>query len=159
MNRALLVAATLVALVGCSSSSTSSSSTSTDSTTTTATGTGTGTGTTTATGTGGSGGGAAGGACTNAADTAIRTADEAAFQKKISDCATTFVGQEQPTKDCIKEKTALSDACTECFGDVVLCAAEKCLTDCMADQNGKPCSDCRAANCDPAFVACSGIKP
>ncbi len=165
MHRSIvLVSAFLVALAGCSSSTTPGSTSATTSATT-----GTGTGTGTATGAGGAGGAGAGGAgagggaataaCTNDADKAIQSADPTAFHKSISDCATTFIGQDKPTKDCIKEKTGLSDACTACFGDEVLCAASKCLTDCMADQNGQACTDCRATNCDGAFEACSGVKP
>ena len=119
---------------------------------TTATG-GSGGGTTT-TGTGGSGGGM--GACTNAADTTVLTNPSTDVPAEINACAQDNLGQEPATLNCIKA-LGLSDECAVCFDDTVKCVIEKCLNDCISDQNSQACKDCRAANCDPAFETCSGL--
>jgi hypothetical protein len=163
--------ATGLLAVACSSSSSSSSTTtgttgsggsggSSTTTTTATTGTGgaggasTTTTTTTTTGTGGAGGAAAG-ACTNEADLAIVMSKDVAGI--TGQCGKENFGAEPKTSECIKTGTGLSDACVACFAGTVKCVVEKCLNDCLADANSQACKDCRAANCDPAFEACSGL--
>jgi hypothetical protein len=159
----LVVVASAVALFACGSSeSTSSTSTgtggSTATTTTGATGTGgsasTATGTSSATGSTGTGS-AITNACTNAADTKIRTDKDV---KGISaTCGTTNLGDPKPTYDCIKAGTGFSDDCTTCYADSVVCAAKNCIGKCLSDPMGQPCSDCRQMFCNAAFEACSGV--
>jgi hypothetical protein len=95
------------------------------------------------------------GACTNQADFTI--IQGATFQATVSDCATKNWGADPATKKCIVDATKLSDACATCFGATIKCAAQKCMAQCIADQNSQGCKDCRAQNCDPAFVTCSGL--
>lgn len=54
---------------------------------------------------------------------------------------------------------ALSDDCASCYAGSVVCAAENCLAggECLAPDS-QACSDCLAANCNPAFFACSGFE-
>ena len=135
-----------------------------DSGTTTNPGSGTG-GSSAAGGSAGSAGsaGAAGGppdagsgACTNQADFTIISSDPT-FQADVQKCATDNMGASPATKNCIITQTGLSDACATCFGDTIKCAAQKCMMQCIADPNGQSCKECRAQNCDPSFVQCSGI--
>ncbi|MEO7329482.1 MAG: hypothetical protein ABI193_12940, partial [Minicystis sp.] len=125
------------------------------STTATTSTTGSGGSSTTATTGAGGAGGAAGGACTNEADLAIvQSKDVAAI---VGKCGQDNLGGEPKTKDCIKAMTGLSDPCVVCFDDTVQCVVAKCFGECIADANSQPCKDCRKANCDPAFEACSGL--
>ncbi|MFO0757527.1 MAG: hypothetical protein U0359_13605 [Byssovorax sp.] len=151
--------------VACGSGGSTSSSTTTSTTTTTAGSGGSGGGSTTS-GSGGAGGGAttsgsggsggAGmGACTNAADLAIvMSKDVAGITGK---CGQDNLGGEPKTKECIKAGTGLSDACVDCFDGTVQCVVMKCFSECVADATSQMCVDCRKANCDPAFEACSGL--
>jgi hypothetical protein len=95
------------------------------------------------------------GACTNAADLGIvQTKD---VKTITADCGKANIGNDTKTKACIKMGTNLSDPCVTCFADTVSCVINKCLNQCIADSNSQMCTDCRAANCDPAFEACSGL--
>jgi hypothetical protein len=160
-----LVGLSLAALPACSSDSSSSGSGGTSGTGGSGTG-GSGTG---GSGTGGSGtGGAAGsssggsagaatGACTNSADDAIVNDTSKDVDGTTSTCGQSNIGNHAATKDCIIQGTGLSDGCAECYANVVDCVVANCITECLADPNGQPCSDCRKTNCDPAFETCSGI--
>jgi hypothetical protein len=95
------------------------------------------------------------GACTNAADLGIvQTKD---VKTITADCGKANIGQDAKVKACIKMGTNLSDPCVTCFADTVSCVVNKCLMQCITDTNSQACKDCRATNCDPAFVACSGL--
>lgn len=110
-------------------------------------------GTTSATGSTGTG--AMMGACTSAADTMILMSKD--IGKITGDCASSKLGMEPGTKDCIKMGTGLSDPCVTCFDDTVGCVFKNCLGDCIGGSGSPACTACRAAKCDPAFVACSGL--
>ena len=161
----LFVATSAVALFACGSSeSTSSTSTSSGSggsasTSTGATGTGGSASTSTATSTGASTGTgmAIKDACTNAADAKIRMDKDV---KGISaKCGQTSLGDPMQTYDCIKAGTSLSDDCTSCYADSVVCAAKNCIAMCLSAPMSQACSDCRQMYCNPAFEACSGVPP
>lgn len=162
----LFVAASAVALFACSSSesTTSTGSGGSEATTTAATGTG-GSASTTggSTSTGASTGASTGtgsmlmNACTNAADTMIRTDKD--VRTISAGCGQKSLGDPMQTYDCIKMGTGLSDNCTTCYADSVVCAAKNCLSKCLSDPASQACSDCRQMFCNPAFDACSGIAP
>lgn len=96
------------------------------------------------------------GACNNSADLAIM-ADQAQLTSDVGGCAQKHFGAEPATKDCIVQETGLSDGCSQCFADSAKCIISKCLSQCISNPQGQACTDCRVANCDPAFVACSGV--
>jgi hypothetical protein len=104
----------------------------------------------------GTGGGSPSGACTDAADVAILQQDPAGLQNEVQGCAWQNLGTEPATKNCIKQKTGLSDGCTTCFDDEVGCVMKNCLGACMNGAS-QACNDCRVKNCDPAFHTCAGF--
>jgi len=120
--------------------STSSSTTSSTSTTST---------------TSSSGGDAGTNLCKNAADEMIASTKDVAGISAT--CAKQNLGNDPAITMCIKMGTGLSDGCVTCFQGEVDCAINKCLTPCLADSMGAACTACRAMNCDPAFVMCSGL--
>jgi hypothetical protein len=135
------------------SSATSTGATSTGTTSTTSTSTGT-----TATSTGASTGTGMGmGACTDAADGMLLQMNQAQIKTDVGNCGKMNLAAEPATLNCIKMKTGLSDACSKCFSDEVDCAAAKCFAQCISDPASQGCTDCRAMNCDPAFLMCSGL--
>jgi hypothetical protein len=138
---------------GAGSTSTAAAGTGGDASTTTGAGTTSTAAATTATGSTGSS--MAMGACTNAADSAIVMSKDVA--KITGDCAQSSFGAEPATKNCIKMGTGLSDPCVVCFDDTVGCVVKNCFNECISDSGSQACTDCRAAKCDPAFVACSGL--
>lgn len=94
-------------------------------------------------------------ACTNEADMAILDAvDEDMI---AGDCALQSGGNTESAVMCIQEATGLSDDCTTCFGLVISCVFAECLPQCF-DPSSAECVECRADNCDAAFVECSGIE-
>ncbi|MEP7119389.1 MAG: hypothetical protein ABJE95_00540 [Byssovorax sp.] len=95
------------------------------------------------------------GACTNAADLAIIMSKD--IGKIVGDCASSGFGMEPGTKNCIKMGTGFSDPCVVCFDDTVSCVFKNCLGECIGGSSSPACKDCRAAKCDPAFTACSGV--
>jgi len=102
-------------------------------------------------------GGGGGGACTNAADMmALARAD---INAVITSCVQTSFGAEPATSNCIQMMTGLSDGCTMCFGGSVSCVTMNCLAQCLANPMAPACTTCRMTNCDPEFVACSGLSP
>ena len=132
-------------------------------------------------GTGGTGG-ALTDQCTNSADQSVYEdagdGDAAAGRDVISDfasaCTTPACGNElgtvvgnpsdenvQALADCIVDCTAeeydLSDGCLSCYGDVVACGADLCLTVCI-DATSQACADCLDTNCVPDFEICSGLQ-
>ena len=97
------------------------------------------------------------GACTNPADlAALQSADIATT---ISDCAMSCImgGGDTCAKDCVIEKTGLSDACAQCFGDIISCATSKCMFQCMGGDTPE-CASCRETSCNPAFEECAGVS-
>lgn len=97
------------------------------------------------------------GACNNNADLAI-IADQTALSSSVADCAKKTMGAAPATKDCIVQKTGLSDGCAQCFADSASCIIKNCAAQCMLDPNSPTCVDCRASKCDPAFEVCSGVS-
>lgn len=94
-------------------------------------------------------------ACTNDPDTKIRTDKDV---KGISaKCGQTSLGDPMQTYACIKAGTGLSDNCTTCYADSVVCAAKNCLDKCLSNPASQACSDCRAMYCNAAFESCSGV--
>jgi hypothetical protein len=101
----------------------------------------------------------AGGACTNAADQQALADAAAALQEAIGGCVFSCLGQPQVcVEDCVQETAAISDGCAECFGTLVTCTVMNCAAACF-DPAGAACAECRATNCNDAFVECAGIQP
>jgi len=54
----------------------------------------------------------------------------------------------------------LTDACSDCYGRIVLCTVGNCLPSCINDPQAKICKDCqREKGCTAAFESCSGLPP
>jgi len=98
-------------------------------------------------------GGDGGGACLGDADVAILAQGVGDTPKA---CGTQCFATTDPTcsATCVAKKTGLSAGCSSCWGDVINCGIEKCLSPCLV--GGQACTDCTAQKCDPAFHVCSG---
>lgn len=108
-----------------------------------------------------------GGACANAIDTAVQC--EGTSVRTVSQCARTRAGKfaeggaelfRTAVTDCARDDEALkdfSDACLACNVESSVCAAQKCLLECVTgDTPG--CDKCREDNgCTPDFYACAGL--
>ncbi|TNF26771.1 MAG: hypothetical protein EP329_20700 [Deltaproteobacteria bacterium] len=84
-----------------------------------------------------------------------------------------FAGAQACAETCMKDgntdaslpPAGLSDGCTTCYVQAVLCAAQHCLSVCASDASAQPCIDCRAGgndagvNCTQNFYDCSGLTP
>jgi len=95
-------------------------------------------------------------ACLNAEDGAIL---EQVDEEMIANtCAMQNVGNVEGAVACIEEQTGLSGDCASCFGLTIACVFAECLPQCF-DPTSTECLECRAAECDAAFSACSGLVP
>jgi hypothetical protein len=63
-----------------------------------------------------------------------------------SACATT----------CLQAQSDLSSGCAGCFGKLVGCIIDNCLTNCINPEDPE-CTSCTASFCGSAFQSCSGI--
>jgi len=100
-----------------------------------------------------------GGACTNAADQQALADAADALQDAIGGCVFSCLGQPQVcVEECVQETAAISDGCAVCFGTLVTCTVMNCAAQCF-DPAGAACAECRATNCNAAFVECAGIEP
>jgi hypothetical protein len=97
------------------------------------------------------------GACNNAEDLAIFNDPNTDLEAVVGGCARENLGMEPDTRDCIAERSNLSDACVDCFDQTVQCTFEHCITDCVAGASSPGCASCQAEHCNPAFIMCSGL--
>jgi hypothetical protein len=97
------------------------------------------------------------GACLNEPDTAVLASG--VVEEAVGTCAQTSFGREPQLSMCIQERTALSDGCTACFAQSVQCIFANCTFECVGGASAPGCVMCRRMNCDPAFIACSGLTP
>jgi hypothetical protein len=101
---------------------------------------------------------ASAGACDNGTDSATFASIQSTLEAKIQTCAFECLGQGATcAATCVQRETALSAACSACFGEVIACTITNCALQCL-DANSQGCTTCRDTNCTPAFEACAGIE-
>ncbi len=92
-------------------------------------------------------------------------ADPSAFQNPnlealLAMCAQATTEDLNATATCVEDGTNVSRGCLTCLIDGVACTETSCASACsFADTGSAGCIACRAAQCDPAFTACSGMPP
>lgn len=56
-----------------------------------------------------------------------------------------------------RKSVSLSKTCSSCYGDIVICTIDKCLTRCISDPQAPDCKACQEEKgCQAAFDACTG---
>jgi len=99
--------------------------------------------------------GRAAGACVNATDCRKTRTEMAA---KVAECGQRCLGAGPCTATCMKDGLGLTQECSQCWGTVVQCGRDKCLTQCAGGSDSMACRDCTAtAGCDATFATCSGL--
>jgi hypothetical protein len=90
----------------------------------------------------------------------------AAASSAASSCGLANIAAEDPkaaTITCMQnapENVGLTNGCTGCYGDIVLCTIEQCISKCAVDPSSTPCTDCQAEKgCVAAFDTCTGPLP
>lgn len=112
--------------------------------------------------------------CTNTEDGAVIQADPDAPGAIATGCGVgsscigfAFSDLEQfetCVQGCMTDDTTgagLTDGCSLCYTQIVVCTAENCLAapaNCASAPNGEACVECRNTNCGAAFAACSGLQ-
>jgi len=107
------------------------------------------------------------GACANAADVAVQCLGQSV--RTVSDCAREKAGVlavdgeakfAEAVTTCARNDTklaAFSNACLACNVDSSVCAARKCLIECVTGDSQR-CDQCREENkCTPDFYTCAGL--
>lgn len=80
-----------------------------------------------------------------------------------TDCGLSCLRSCEPDKcavKCMIEKRGvpLSETCSSCYGDIVLCTIDKCLERCISDAKAEDCKACQVEKrCQAAFNTCSGL--
>jgi hypothetical protein len=99
--------------------------------------------------------GRAAGACVNATDCQKSRTD---VNAKVAECGQRCFGAGPCTAMCLKDGLGITQGCADCWGAVVQCGRDKCLTQCINGTDTPACRDCTAsAGCDSAFATCSGL--
>jgi hypothetical protein len=93
-------------------------------------------------------------ACLNEGDQAILAMID--IEMIANGCGTSNVGDVAGAVACVEEQSGISTDCASCFGLTIGCVFEQCLPACF-DAASTECVDCRTTNCDPPFLACSGL--
>lgn len=107
-----------------------------------------------------------GGACAGPKDVAIQC--EGQSPRTVAECARSNAGLledikvfEQAVTDCARTDERLSkdfsDACLACNVKSAVCAADKCLSECVSGDSPE-CDKCRITNeCEATFYKCGGL--
>ena len=96
------------------------------------------------------------GACTQGNDPS--QFDDPGLHGLLTNCAVQNVGSSAATATCIQAQVDVSAGCAACLDDDVQCAIAHCLSECEPPNTAsEPCVVCCAANCNAAFLACSGL--
>lgn len=54
----------------------------------------------------------------------------------------------------------ISETCSNCYREIVLCTLNKCMGDCIGDPQSDECKDCQVVKgCQASFDTCSGLEP
>lgn len=72
-------------------------------------------------------------------------------------CGKPFFWHSPEADMCVQDQTGLSEACSKCFSGYAQCTIAHCLDECLTTHEAQGCIDCRAAKCDAALAACSGL--
>lgn len=104
------------------------------------------------------------GACQSCGD--CKQVEDGSAKMASATCGTSCIGSPSATctKDCLKQKTTLSDGCIGCLDAFYQCLVANCLSpctvgtaaDCAACSRAKP--DVGAASCSGMLEQCSGAK-
>jgi len=116
-------------------------------------------------------------ACTNAPDQAKLAEDPDAPADIAQSCGISCLGEDDGTAngpaliracalDCMVNgrptgttpipAAGLTESCSGCYADVVLCAVKNCINQCL--DGGADCDQCRVEKgCNAAFYTCSGL--
>ena len=98
------------------------------------------------------------GACTNSGDLGrLESLGDVGLSEAITSCITMCFN---PTTcaPCLEGATGLSTECSTCFVEITTCTINNCVGQCL-DSASDACAQCRADNCNDAFVECSGVEP
>ena len=94
------------------------------------------------------------------------TQDLEAFQKewdtlhtKLDKCATRCLAQYNCANACVKRELGLTNECSSCFANNVVCAATKCMSECLSDHSSEKCLTCNNENCYPDLLNCTNVDP
>ena len=60
--------------------------------------------------------------------------------------------------DCVTKETGLSEGCSGCYVETIVCTIDNCVGDCAVDPSSDACTSCQnTAGCIERFYACSGL--
>ena len=101
------------------------------------------------------------GACTNPNDLArFEALGETGLGEAIEGClGDCFVPGSESCGTCLEGATGFSTECSACFQTITECTVLNCVAQCAVGPESDGCTQCRADNCNAAFVECAGVEP
>ncbi|KAL7067200.1 hypothetical protein ACR3K2_23010 [Cryptosporidium serpentis] len=105
------------------------------------------------------------GSCINFSDISIIFGTEKdAFQIAVMKCGRSSLGGYIGTKKCLMKKTftnnnlVLSELCSICYAESVLCGSKNCKGPCFSSTCNKKCQECHKEKCSQALINCTGAS-
>ncbi|EEA06113.1 uncharacterized protein CMU_018700 [Cryptosporidium muris RN66] len=105
------------------------------------------------------------GSCINFSDISIIFGTEKdAFQTAVMKCGRSSLGKYTGTKRCIMKKTftkdnlILSELCSTCYAESVLCGSKNCKGPCFSSTCNKKCQECHKEKCSQELINCTGVS-
>ena len=84
--------------------------------------------------------------------------EQQGFTDQLVECAFLNFGNGPRSAECLQHAFALSDGCSECFGNAVECGSNHCMVQCADDVTGEVCLNCISdAGCDVELQSCTGV--
>ncbi|OII77478.1 hypothetical protein cand_016380 [Cryptosporidium andersoni] len=105
------------------------------------------------------------GSCINFSDISIIFGTEKdTFQTAVMKCGRSSLGKYTGTKKCIMKRTftknnlVLSELCSTCYAESVLCGSNNCKGPCFSTTCNKKCQECHKEKCSQALINCTGAS-
>lgn len=112
------------------------------------------------------------GACSNTHDIDVYNKTLETLTDTTTRCAMKSFFGADPVTQCMNEKVGMTEACTKCWVENVMCDQQKCKWTCLKyfisgeakNVEGKgqgelnPCLKCDERMCGPAFIRCVGVN-
>jgi len=112
------------------------------------------------------------GQCSNPRDIQIYNDTQHTLYKDSLACGKKGVlGGYNAAKQCMEERVGLTEGCTDCWVDNMICTAQKCLFSCVwhmlfhgnvhggsQSESLNACTQCDEVRCGPQFLACAGAN-
>lgn len=97
--------------------------------------------------------------CNDTQDLEIFKAEWETLHGKVDKCATRCLGRYNCANACVKKELGLTNECSACFANNIVCGASKCMAECLVDHYSEKCMKCYEKYCHPVLLNCTNVDP